>query len=234
MISKICLSLKSIDGIDFPKLSKLIRNIEFRLDYINFDFIELEKLSHLFDYIIIKINDLSQVLKINEYIVEKNLSNNIIYDIDLNIFNKYNIIKYNILNDYNYILSLHNIKYSNLINIYNQIELLYNIYNFSYLKAVINDTLIKYEKKLLVNVYNQLQNSNFYKIIFFEGDNFLNSRYHSILLGAPFLYCSIDSQSRTGLGQPTLDEAIRMMKLLRCLCKNKQTDNKKNSISQPS
>lgn len=220
MTSKICLSLKSLEDVNFNSLSKKARNIELRLDYINYNSLNINEISQLFDCIILKLKDISQLFEINERSNINNLSNNIILDIDFKHFKRYDIINNGNLIKNNTIVSLHNVKYNYLTKYITELKLLYKIYQYKYIKIVINDDLINYSKEHLINIYNQLKNSNFNKIIFFEGEKFVASRYHSLLLGAPFLYCSIDQSHKTGKGQPTLEEAIRMVNLLGCFCKN--------------
>lgn len=230
LTSKICLSLKSIDKVDFAFIAQKVTNLELRLDYIDISLINFELLASLFDIIILKIENLEQINVIHEKIKKRNILNKYIYDIDFTLFNNNELMLNKMLNKNNILISYHNLKYDKLLNILYTNVICNKLSNNKYIKLVVYDNELKYKKELLTKIY-KYNNINKLKLIyFFEGEDYTHSRYQSILLGAPFLYCSINEEMKTGRGQPTLDEALRITKLLGSFCKNKQTDNQKNTI----
>ena len=231
MTSKICLSLKSLDGIDFRLISKIVGNLELRMDYLDFHSIEFNQISHYFEYIILKIKDLQQLYDIYSVIIKENLSSKILYDIDFKLIKYRNIDNIVLLDKINIIASIHNVKYDNIIHIIEKLKILGNYNKITFIKVVIQDDLIKYNKNLLQRIYNYSKNLiNKDLIIFFEGENHTASRYHSLLLGAPFIYCALNKSTQTGKGQPTIDEAFKMINLLRSFCKNNKPYYKKYPI----
>lgn len=220
MISKICLSLKSLECVDFKHFASYIQNIEFRLDSINIHDIDLESVAGLFQKVILKIENLEQIETIGVLFDLDKLSNKIIYDIDYNDYMKYTSKNKLLLDNYYYILSIHNLKYDEIINYFNLFQNLDNIHKYNYIKIVIYDNSINYNRKLLYAMYNIHKNQYNNLICFFEGEDYIMSRYHSIILGSPFLYCGLSDTLKTGIGQPTIADAIRMIKLLGSFCKN--------------
>ncbi len=223
MISKICLSLKSLEGVDFNYFATYIQNIELRLDSINIQDIDFEYLTRLFPKVILKIDNYGQFESINFYYDLSQLSNNIIYDIDYYDIMKYTLENNIILDKHHYIISIHNFKYDDIIKYFNLLQNLNNIHIQHYIKIVISDVMMNYNKKLLYDLYKNLINQSNNLICFFEGESFTSTRYHSLILGSPLFYCGLNDSLKTGKGQPTIAEAIRMVKLLGSFCKNIDT-----------
>lgn len=225
LTSRICLSLKSIDKVDFADISCKINNIELRLDSIKISEINLNYFASLFNIIILKINNLEQILEVNQAYHNNLLTNKIIYDIDNQIFNK-DYKKYvKILIKNKYIISYHNIKYDDLLFMLS-LNILSNKTSLNkYIKIVLIDNGINYQRNILSKIYNYHNINRFKLICFFEGKNLQQTRYQSIMLGGPFLYCCINKEMKTGNGQPTLEEAYRMTRLLGRFCKDNESKN---------
>lgn len=224
MISKICLSLKSLEGVDLKYFATYIQNIELRLDSINIQDIDLEYLTGLFHKVILKIANLEQLGNIGFLFDLDKLSDKIIYDIDYNDYMKYTSENKEILDKHYYILSIHNLKYDDIINYFDLLQKFNDIHIHNYIKIVISDELINYNKKLLCALYKNRINHSNNLICFFEGESFTSTRYHSLILGSPLFYCGLNDSLKTGKGQPTITEAIRMVKLLGSFCKNIDTN----------
>lgn len=220
LTSKICLSLKHLNNIDFNYLSSLVHTIELRLDTINIREVDLELLSTYFNNVILKLKNFDDLFEIQSIYSNQKLLNKIIYDLDyyeyINNINNFDFISNNSI----YILSIHDINYNNITKYLDYIYQL-DIFNYlKYIKIVIGSLITKYSKNLLVDIYNNHINIADKIICFIEGEDYTSSRYHSLLLGSPLFYCAIDKYSRTGKGQPTLDEAIRIINLLGSSCQN--------------
>lgn len=220
MISKLCLSLKSLKNIDLIELSNRVQKIELRLDNISIDDIDIELLVKYYSQIILKIININQLEEIKLKFKPADLTNKLLYDIEYNDIIMLISENHKILDKTSLIISQHNVKYSDIINIMEQIILLNKLDNIHYYKVVINDDTINYEQNIISDLYNKYKNLLYRLVLFFEGEKYTLSRYHSLILGSPLFYCALDESNKTGIGQPTLSEAIRMINLLRCFNEN--------------
>jgi 3-dehydroquinate dehydratase len=216
--SKICLSLKSLDNINLEELSERVENLEFRLDYINYnDVLSLDNLQK-YKRIILKISEYKQIVDTINLIKH---SENIYLDVDLELLED----SINIIEDgKNLIISKHNIDLYNYTEIISRIHKLSHINNISILKLVFNEKFNEkynekpneyWNRKVLTKLYQDIQGISKVSIIsFIEGDKSSFSRIYSLFLGAPFIYCGLDRNSLTGKGQLTLNEVYKYLNLL--------------------
>jgi 3-dehydroquinate dehydratase len=208
--SKICLSLKEIDFNLLETYRSITNLIEIRLDYIKFTQNEFNIIYNLFDYILLKSNDVEDY---NNLLISRINEDNskLIIDID------YKFIENNLLKDFGInpssfktLISCHNIDLDEISDIFFKLKSYVIILNPIIFKLVIMHELdvvsierlneyYKLFKKEYISKDNQL-------IMFVEGEEYLESRFYSLDQGAPYIYCSFDSFSKTGIGQPTYIE----------------------------
>lgn len=207
-LSKICLSLKYIND-DIVNYAKSITNlIEIRLDNIDLLNIDLQYYSNNFQNIIYKINSQNQLQLLSNHIT----SQNIIIDIDYNYIKNKGISD---LSKFNFIISLHNLKFEELSN--NNFKLFQTLSSLqpSFIKLVLDEDIEKWQEKQekIYSSFNDFaDNKKMQLICFFEGEFCKYSRIYSLKLGAPFTYCGINKELLTGNGQYTCDEILQLLR----------------------
>lgn len=210
--SKICLSLKEINFDNLETYKQITNVIEIRLDFISLNINQLIKLADTFELIILKITDIGyNLIKLLDNINNKSREK-ILLDIDYNLLsNNHNRDTFNQFSSYKILISLHNIKLIHLKQALYELTQKTKFINPLLFKFVINEA----PKNNLLQIMNDsysisvevLKKNNSDIILFFEGVDFTLTRYYSLKMGAPFIYCAFDESSKTGIGQPTFLEA---------------------------
>lgn len=210
--SKICLSLKEINFENLEIYNKITNIIELRLDSISININQLIKLVDTFELIILKIKDINNnLIDLLDDINDKS-KEIILLDIDYNLLlNNYNRDILMQLLSYNMIISMHNIKLNQFEQIINKLSDTTRFINPLIYKIVINDNSENNFLQVMNKIYSLssevLKKDKSDIIMFFEGEYCKFTRYYSLKMGAPFIYCAFDESSKTGIGQPTIFEA---------------------------